>query len=307
MASIAWRSLAACAICLAGRFLISGGVSAEPFVVPFQVMPAAVVVRAASFATDLVFPDDAQSETDLTGSGQALIKPVGGGPFPAIVLMHQCAGVNPAVVAWARSAVQGGFVVLLIDSLTARNTKTVCYGPRDGVNIFRGARDAFQAAEHLRKYAFVDAARVSFVGFSWGASVGLIVSSARYAVALDGKPFARVASFYPACFRIERPNAPTFDLVSDDMKQPVLVLMGETDLEAPPEQCIPKLGVAREAGSLVEWHVYLGIGHCWDCRHLDGFSKIDARGTSVTYAYSEAVTRDSAQRLYSFLAASLHR
>lgn len=306
MASIAWR-IAACAICLAGRILFSGGASAEPFAVPLQVMPAAVVARAAGFAADLVFPDDAQSETELTGPRQAFLKPAGGGPFPAIVLLHQCAGVNPAVVAWARSAVRGGFVVLLIDSLTARNTKTVCYGPRDGVNIFRGARDAFQAADHLRKYAFVDAARVSFVGFSWGASVGLIVSSTRYAAALNGKPFARVASFYPACFRVERPNTPTFDLVSDDMGQPVLVLMGETDLEAPPEQCIPKLGIARDAGSLVEWHVYPSTGHCWDCRHLDGFSKIDARGMSVTYVYSEAVTCDSALRLYNFLAAPLHR
>ena len=36
---------------------------------------------------------------------------------------------------------------------------------------------------------------------------------------------------------------------------------------------------------------------CWDCRNLDGFSKVDGRGTSVEYRYDAAATADSAQRL----------
>eukprot|EP01035_Chromulina_nebulosa_P007714 gene7714-10422_t len=185
----------ACGIRSTLAALILGGVlssvpsAAEQFAAPLLPMPSAVVSRATGFATDLIFPEAAEPGTGLTRPRQAFLKPSGDGPFPALVLLHQCAGVNAAVASWARDAVERGYVVLMIDSLTPREVKTVCFGPRAGVNVFRGARDAFQAAEHLRKYPFVDAARVSFVGFSWGATVGLVVSSARYAAALNGKPF----------------------------------------------------------------------------------------------------------------------
>jgi dienelactone hydrolase len=58
-----------------------------------------------------------------------LIKPAGPGPFPAIVLMHQCGGLNVAVAAWARAAVSHGYAVLLVDSLAPRSVKSVCFGP----------------------------------------------------------------------------------------------------------------------------------------------------------------------------------
>jgi dienelactone hydrolase len=51
----------------------------------------------------------------------------------------------------------------------------------------------------------------------------------------------------------------------------------------------------------VEWHVYPETTHCWDCRQLDAFSKVDVRGNRVTYRYNEEVTRDSARRMFEFL------
>jgi dienelactone hydrolase len=47
--------------------------------------------------------------------------------------------------------------------------------------------------------------------------------------------------------------------------------------------------------------VYPQATHCWDCRHLDGFSKTDVRGNSVTYRYSMDYTTDSLQRMFQFL------
>jgi len=278
---------------------------AEEFLPPLRALPMDNASRAASFAKDLAFPQQAEP-TRLTFPQAAFLKPEGEGPFPALVMVHQCVGVNPAIVQWSREAVSLGYVVLLIDSLTPRQIDTLCFGPRNGVNLFRGAKDAFQAADHLRRYPFVDPNRLSFVGFSWGAMVGLIVSSARYADALGGRPFASVAVFYPGCFRVTRPNAPVFDIVSDDMKQPVLVLLGASDNETPASECIEKLQEARLAGSAVDWHVYPDTGHCWDCRQLDGRSKTDYRGNFVSYKFRQDVTTDSSQRLFQFLAAS-HR
>lgn len=202
---------------------------------------AEAIYRGATVARDLALPETAEPVNQLTSPRMALLKPAGAGPFPAIVLLHQCAGLNVAVAAWARAAVTHGYVVLLLDSLGPRSVNSVCFGPRNGVNFFRGARDALQAAEHLRKQSYVDGKRVAFVGFSWGAMVGLLTASSHYVGALKfASGFAAVASFYPGCFRITPKERPPFDLVNPDISRPLLVLMGDADTETPASDCIDK-------------------------------------------------------------------
>ncbi len=263
---------------------------------------AGTIYRGATVAPDLVLPNTAETVDQLASPRMALLKPPGSGPFPAIVLMHQCAGLNAAVVAWARAAVSRGNVVLLVDSLGPRNVKSVCFGPRNGVNFFRGVRDALQAAEHLRKQSYVDSKRVAFVGFSWGAMVGLLTASSHYVGALKlGSGFAAVASFYPGCFRITPKEQPPFDLVNPDISRPLLVLMGDADTETPATECIDKFDALKRSGIPVEWHLYPGATHCWDCLQLDGFSKIDVRGHHVEYHFRQDLTDDSRRRLFEFL------
>ncbi len=125
--------------------------------------------------------------------------------------------------------------------------KTVCYGPKNGVNFFRGVRDALQAAEHLRSQPYVDKTRIALVGFSWGAMVSLLTSSQHCASAAlaNATPFTAVVSFYPGCFKITPPNGrPPYEIVNADIKPPLLVLMGEDDTETPAAECVSKLEAA---------------------------------------------------------------
>jgi dienelactone hydrolase len=269
--------------------------------------PAEMITRGATLAPDLSFPDTAQTGTAGLERRMTLLKPEGRGPFPAIVMVHQCAGLNAAVMANAREAVAQNYVVLMIDSFSSRGVTTVCYGPKMGVNFFRGARDALQAAEHLRTQPYVDAKRIAMVGFSWGAIVGLLASSQHYASALKAGPgFAAVASFYPGCFTITPQNGrPPFELVNADIKRPLLVLMGEDDTETPAPECVSKLEAVKRAGAPVEWHVYPQTTHCWDCRALDGRTKTDVRGHHVEYRFSPEATGDSRRRLFEFLARAM--
>jgi hypothetical protein len=55
------------------------------------IWPADAAYRAATLAADLTCPADAEVAAKLTSPRMALLKPVGEGPFPAIVIMHQCA------------------------------------------------------------------------------------------------------------------------------------------------------------------------------------------------------------------------
>src|SRR6185312_2933928 len=57
-------------------------------------------------------------------------KPDGAGPFPAIVILHDCSGLGPrssgAPARWAKTLVEHGYVVVIPDSFSTR-------GAPDGV------------------------------------------------------------------------------------------------------------------------------------------------------------------------------
>ncbi len=109
-----------------------------------------------------------------------------------------------------------------------------------------------------------------------------IVSSAKYAEALGGRPFASVASFYPDCLRVSRLNTPGIVIVSDDVKQPALRFSWAPPTnEPPPANAVEKLHEAKSAGvSRRIGMSTLTLATCWDYRQLDGRSKTDLREPS---------------------------
>jgi len=260
-------------------------------------------LEIATIAKDLAFPKEPSPLPDYVPS-MGIHKPDGPGPFPALVLHHPCSGLvrNQAILGWAKDALSRGHVVLLIDSHAPRGVDTVCMGPKNGVIFARGARDALQAADHLRKFSFVDKKRIAHVGFSWGAMVGVFASSRAVSTAVGGGGgFAAFVSFYPGCFTIRPSKGAPYELVRSDIHRPLLVLMGGKDNETPPSDCVSRLGAAKSAGAPVQWHIYPDATHCWDCRHLDGQVKVDLRGNRVAYSYDASVTADSRSRLFGFL------
>ena len=271
-------------------------------------MTQARIVAAARAATDLSFPDKVSKLSFFSTPEMAIYKPDGEGPFPAVVLVHQCGGLrsgdwqNQSMLEWARTMVANGYVTLLLDTMGPRQVSTLCSGVRGGVNFVRGAADAHQAADHLRKLPYVDKARVGLVGFSWGGMVAAASSSATWGSTLGkGERFAAAVAFYPGCFSIQPASGSSYEIVNNDIDRPLLVLMGEKDTETPPSECLQRLAPAKTNGAPVQWHVYPNTTHCWDCKNLHNFSKVDFRGTSVVYRYDAAVLRESEQRMLEFL------
>ena len=95
-------------------------------------MTAEQLRSASSQAKDLEFPSEPSSFSIFSSPRMALYKPEGQGPFPALVLDHQCNGLgnvrwqNISMLTWAKEAVAHGYVALLVDSLGPRNVETVC-------------------------------------------------------------------------------------------------------------------------------------------------------------------------------------
>jgi dienelactone hydrolase len=262
-------------------------------------------------AADLKFPSETSTLSVNTRPQMALYKPEGAGPFPAIVLVHQCGGLgtarypNESMVEWARQAVGQGYVALVLDVFGQRGVDTVCLGAKGGVSFGRGAKDAYQAADHLRTLPFVDAKRIGLAGYSWGAMVGILAASNGVAASNSNARFAAIVSFYPGCFTIKPANGSPYELMRPDIKTPLLVLMGADDTETPPGECIEKLTPVRNSGAPIEMHTYPDITHCWDCKHLNNFTKNDWRGSRVSYIYSESATTDSRKRMFDFFAKAM--
>lgn len=263
--------------------------------------------QAAGNVADLEFPAAPASLDDGARPRMALFKPAGSGPFPALVLHHQCGGLgnarwqNTSMMQWAKEAVSRGYVALLIDSLGPRGVDSVCYGPQRNVTFPVGVKDALRAADYLSRLDFVDGARIGHAGYSWGAMVATLLSSRAWGEALaQGTRFAAAVAFYPGCFTIRPKTGPEFEIVRRDIDRPLLVLLGGEDTETPPEECAARLHPAKAAGAPVEWHLFPAATHCWDCAQLNGFSKTDFRGNRVTYRYDGAITADSAKRMFDF-------
>src|SRR6266545_2637496 len=98
-------------------------------------------------------PNGAREEIPVTIS-----KPEGPGPFPVVVIMHDCSGLGPrssgAPARWARELSARGYVTLIPDSFTTRGHPAgVCTDAspsRGEVAPGRRVRDAYAALAHAR-------------------------------------------------------------------------------------------------------------------------------------------------------------
>ncbi|MSQ50306.1 MAG: hypothetical protein EXR28_00315 [Betaproteobacteria bacterium] len=142
-----------------------------------------------------------------------LLKPDGDGPFPAVVIMHDCSGLGPrssgAPKRWGQDLRRQGYVVLMPDSFSPRGIHDgVCTESdakiRAASNGAARAADAYGALAALRALTFVDKQRVGIMGGSHG---GWATLAAMVAPISDRDPlagakragFAAAIALYPSC------------------------------------------------------------------------------------------------------------
>ena len=262
------------------------------------------VWRLAHVAADLTFPNEASDLSLASRPQMAIYKPPGVGPFPAIIILPSCGGLRTEIVDWARKAVARGYVAFVVDPVTQRGPP-VCV-PNSPSNHYRGAKDAFQAMAHLRHFAFVNQERIGLLGFSWGAMVSLLASSRTFGELFSpSQRFIAAVGLYPLCHVDPMQGRPTVDFVRPDHDRPILVFLGDQDVEAPSADCVSLMQPLAEKGQAVEWHIYKGATHCWDCSSLHNFSKTDFRGVRVVYKFNKEIAEDSVTRAFQYLDARL--
>jgi dienelactone hydrolase len=256
---------------------------------------------------DLTFP--AAPEPFGYAKASKMFKPAGPGPFPALVVLPTCAGhlSRHAFDVWAKAALQAGYAVLVVDPLTPRGVTLPAENCQLGTKVreTRLRKDAFDAAEHLRKQSFVDPDRIGLLGLSQGAIAALAASAIPYDQPAGRRPFRAIVSNYPVCLisNVSLPNRArpvNLHFVPDSkIVVPLLVQMGDLDTEGPPKDCIAPLQAHKDKGAPVQFIVYKNTTHGWDVG--SNFTKTAPNGQRVVYRYNPKVTAESVKTALAFL------
>jgi dienelactone hydrolase len=246
-----------------------------------------------------------------------LSKPDGTGPFPAVVIMHDCSGLGPrssgAPGRWAKELVKQGYVVVLPDSFTTRGRPDgVCTDAsrsRDDVSPGRRVRDAYAALAYLRTLPYVDAARVGLMGGSHGGSTTLSSmiapeSDADLLASERRGGFAAAVALYPGCVASRRTWSGTgpYRPVA-----PLLILIGDKDDWTPAEPCRRLADAAQSAGYPVTIKIYPGAYHSFDSHNPVRYvaTRVNANapgGRGATTGGDPAAWADSIREVNAFFA-----
>jgi dienelactone hydrolase len=234
-------------LCIIG-YLPIGYANADQFVQfdSAAIKPSPLRERKAKEAGETLTPEPT---THLQGY---LTRPQGAGPFPAIVLLHGCAGIIPAVKdTWPERLSSWGYVVLVVDSFTTRGIKDTCHHL-----LPDRVYDAYGALDFLSKYSFVDADRTALMGFSAGGIATLDAEHLGAAERLMDRNFKAAVAYYPLCS------------ATGDMAVPTLILAGELDDWSPAMRCQNMMDHRTGQGSSVQLNVYQGARHGFDISQL---------------------------------------
>ncbi len=241
-------------------------------------------------------------------------------PRPALVLLHGCSGlvtksgrVTPHYRSWTRALLQKGYVVLAVDSATARGFGQTCSASPDRNTMWRDRpRDAYAALQYLQAQPFVKADHVGLIGWSQGGGVVLLTINERSIGRPEGltQDFRAAVSFYPGACN-EKYQSKPFTQVEPDgwtTKMPLLMLMGEADTWTPFAPCAAFVEAAKARGNPVEIKGYPGAFHAFDSPDLERIELPQYRtgdGPIPVEATDEEARADSILRVLGYLKRTL--
>jgi len=197
-----------------------------------------------------------------------LYRPDGPGPFPGVVALHTCDGLNWTdgkielrYAEWGERLAAAGFVVLFPDSFGSRGLTSQCHMRERLVRASRlRIADAVAARRWLQSQPFIKADHVSLLGWSHGATTTLW--TVRRAVGTRDKvpDFRSAAALYPNCQRS--------GMLGWSARMPTLILVGRADDWAPASACEQMVAGARGRSAGATLVVYPNAVHDFDRQNL---------------------------------------
>lgn len=241
------------------------------------VPPSAFKLRLAKERGETIAPEPT---TELSGE---LFRPLGSGPFSAIVWLHGCLGrLHDDESHIAGHFVAQGYAVLFVDSFGPRRIKRACAPNYVAVDRLS---DAVGALEYLSTREFIRSDRIAVIGIGIGGGVALAAAREGGIATLSERRFAAAVAYYPLCDH-------------DTFVAPTLVLVGELDELTPARRCRQMIAAQTEKGTRTLLAVYPGAYHWFNQRRLaDKPEMYQGHQTEYSAPADEAALRDISEFL----------
>jgi dienelactone hydrolase len=197
-----------------------------------------------------------------------LFRPEGQGPFPVVIALHACGGLDGGsgqVAAryrdWAEQLLKQGQAVLLPDSYGSRELGPQCRVRQRRVQARRErVADILASRQWLLQQPWVAHDRISLIGWAHGASALLWAVRPQLASRKLDPDFRAAIAFYPDC-RISSG-------LGWSARIPTLVLIGAGDDVSSPSACRQMVDGARGRSALARIVVYPDAAHDFDRENL---------------------------------------
>jgi dienelactone hydrolase len=218
---------------------------------------AATPVRASGPETIAI----AEGEKTLRA---VLYRPEGAEPFPAVIALHGCGGLNTTSAGvgsryrdWADRLTKAGYVVVFPDSYGSRGLGPQCRVRERPIRTDRErVADANAARNWLRSQPYVNRDRISLLGWSNG-GISVLWTIRRQAAPADGNSdFRSAVALYPGCPRLDR--------TAWSARVPTLILVGAADDWTSARDCERMVAGARGRSARIAIIVYPGAYHDFD-------------------------------------------
>ena len=199
-----------------------------------------LAVLAATFAASAA-PSVTPQQVEIPSNGGTLhaqlFKPDGAGPFPTVIALHGCGGLNgesdkiqPRYRDWAEQLLKDGNAVLLPDSYGSRELGPQCRVKERRVLARRErVADIMASRQWLLQQPWVSQDRISLIGWAHGASAVLWAVRPQLASRKVEPDFRSAVAFYPDC-RISSG-------LGWSARVPTLLLIGASDDVSSPAAC----------------------------------------------------------------------
>jgi carboxymethylenebutenolidase len=242
--------------------LIAGGLAMAQALLPRYALAQTISFTDSRIkATYVTYPSPGGNSGQMRGY---LVQPVGNGPFPAVLVIHENRGLNPYIEDVARRAAVEGFLALAPDGLFPAGGYPG--NDDDGRALQAGLDQARLRIDMLNGARFVKAhklssGRLGATGFCWGGG------TTNYLAAEMGAELQAAVPFYGAA-------AATASVAR--IKAPLLVQMAENDPGI--NGMWPGYEAAlKAAGAKYEAHVYPGTQHGFHNNSTPRYSEAAAK------------------------------
>jgi dienelactone hydrolase len=218
-----------------------------------------------------------------------LSRPDGEGPFPAVVYLHGCLGLESfRRTAAAERFTAWGYVTLVVDSFAGRGITQDCTA-----RLPARQSDALGALRYLATVPLVDLNRIALVGIGQGGTAALEIATARSIEIFELPPelkFKAVVAFYPSC-----------GAAGNELAAPALVLIGGIENWGRAVDCEYWMRRRAGRGAPVMIEVYPEAYYAFDNPDL----RIATRSFGRWVKYDADATAKAHTAMRAFLAAEL--